>query len=240
MTTPDRYIAWLVASSGFSAEERSRRESELNKHTTGAIQIRLLTPTDSPSFLSQPDDFDPAISSMAAFAATLDPAVYPVAVLAGAIDPGISKIREQSAVPVVAAFEATIRLAATMSRRVAVLTSDPVIAGATEQKLADDFPDADVVTIRNIGVSVETIAGMMHDADAIEQVRAKIIDAARAARDEDGADAFQFGCMTFATLDVKDRLLAEFGLPVLDPARISIRTAEIIASLQPSQLPEAA
>ncbi|PJJ65101.1 aspartate/glutamate racemase family protein [Compostimonas suwonensis] len=226
-----RRIAWLVASSGFSPEERQRRQDEIGGYAPRGLELELLTPEASPRFLSQPTDFGPAVASMVDLVSSLDPERYSVGVLAGAIDPGLDEIRSGSAVPIVGPFEATLRVVETLGRPVTILTSDAVIAGATRDKLASQYPDAQVCSVRHIGVSVAEIAGMMDDPRALDEVRRSIVAQGRAAIEEDGAAAFQFGCMTFATLGVRDPLIAELGLPVLDPARISVTVAGLIATV---------
>lgn len=228
-TGADARIAWLVASSGFAADERARRRDEIASYVSGDLGLDLLTPAGIPSFLGQPEDFAPAIASMSEFVSTLDPDRYPVGVLAGAIDPGLDEIRSRASVPIVGPLEATLNTTRVLGRPVAILTSDAVIAAATEEKLAVHHPEAPVVAVRNIGVSVEEIAGLMHDEEALAQIRRSIVEIGRAALDEDGAGAVQFGCMTFGTVGVRDMLVDELGVPVLDPVRIAVSVASYIA-----------
>lgn len=226
--TPTR-IAWLVASSGFTSAELTRREGEIAAHVSDGLGLDLLIPDGTPLFLSHTSDFGPAITRMVDFVTTLDPERYSVAVLAGAIDPGLEEIRDHAPMPVIGPLEATLNTAQMIGRPVAILTSDMVIAAATEEKLASQYPGSPVVAVRDIGVSVEEIAGLMDDEEAMVKIRRSIVEIGRAAVERDGAGALQFGCMTFATVGVRDMLVEELGVPVLDPVRIAASAASLVA-----------
>src|SRR5437588_144954 len=55
---------------------------------------------------------------------------------------------------------------------------------------------------------------------------------------DSGADVIALGCMSLGFLDVDERLSEELGVPVINPARAALATAELLvhANLYPSKV----
>ena len=54
------------------------------------------------------------------------------------------------------------------------------------------------------------------------------LEQARLAMQEEGSDAFTYGCMSMAFLDMDNRLENELGVPFVNPVKVSVRIAEMM------------
>jgi allantoin racemase len=61
---------------------------------------------------------------------------------------------------------------------------------------------------------------------------ARAIEAGRVLVEQRGADVLILGCMTMAYLDIGREVEAELGVPVVNPVRIAVRTAEALVGAQ--------
>jgi allantoin racemase len=81
------------------------------------------------------------------------------------------------------------------------------------------------VSTRKIGMSVTEVR------EHSEKCFQNTLREARDAMKHEGSDAFTYGCMSMAFLEMEDRLIEELGVPFINPAKISVRMAEMYIDL---------
>jgi allantoin racemase len=151
----------------------------------------------------------------------------PDAVIIGCFgDPGLAALREILDCPVVGPFEASIHLAAQLGARVGVVTIlDSVV------------PMLDHL-VRGMGVSLRYAGAVAIDVPVLELTQDVSLVAARLERAgqelirQRDADVIVLGCMSLAFLGLAERVAPTIGVPVVNPARCALKTAEsLIAQL---------
>ena len=146
---------------------------------------------------------------------------YDAAILACAGDPGLSAIRESVSIPVVGPGTTARHVCSLISHRFTLLTTGrprPV------KFLFDHEQPHGLgrwVSTRSIGL------GVLEVREKPEEAFKATLREANVAMAEDGADAFTYGCMSMAFLDMDKRLEEELGVPFVNPAKVSVRMAEM-------------
>ena len=136
-------------------------------------------------------------------------------------DPGIDAAREITTIPVIAPGETCLHVAAMLASRLAFLTVleqlEPQVSALVRRSRID--PSC-LVSIRSVQMPV---AQLCEDPD---QTLRAVVQEARAAIDQDGAEALILGCLGFAGLG--ERVQREVRVPVIDPAFVSLLVAELL------------
>ena len=88
--------------------------------------------------------------------------------------------------------------------------------------------------VRDVAVIRSTVLELQERSDrSRDEIRS-----AAARLVESGADVIVLGCMSLGFLDLEERLGEELGVPVINPARTALGTAELLvhANLHPSKV----
>ena len=144
-------------------------------------------------------------------------------------DPGCEALREiASGTIVVGPALASLHLAALVGTQIGILTvPEPgairrlVYAGRMQDHVRD------VAVIRSAVLELRERSDRTRD--EIKSAGAQLV--------ESGADVIVLGCMSLGFLGVDERLSEELGVPVINPARAALATAELLvhANLHPSK-----
>jgi allantoin racemase len=153
----------------------------------------------------------------------------PDAVIVGCFgDPGLEALREVLECPVVGPFEASMHLGAQLGARVGVVTV-----------LDNVVPVLDRL-VRSMGLSLRYAGATAIDVPVLEvrndpaDVAARVVDGGRRMLERD-ADVLVLGCMSLAFLGMAEKVSASLGVPVINPARCALKTAESFAAQQLGQ-----
>jgi allantoin racemase len=135
-------------------------------------------------------------------------------------DPGLAALREILDCPVVGPFEASLHLAAQLGARVGVVTVlDSVVP------VLDHLVRGMGLSLRYAGAVAIHIPVLDLNHDPAE-VADRIVSAARRLIDERDADVLVLGCMSLAFLGMAERTTEQVGVPILNPAKCALKTAE--------------
>jgi allantoin racemase len=153
-------------------------------------------------------------------------AAAPDAVIVGCFgDPGLAALREALDCPVIGPFEASMHLGAQLGHRVGVVT---VVDGVIP--VLDHLARGMGETLNYAGaiaVNVNVLDLREHAATLADT----IADAGRVLVRERGADVLVLGCMSMAFLGMAEAIGDRCGVPILNPARVALKTAETMAAL---------
>lgn len=212
-------LIYLEAMTGYDQAKNARRLEILRSYLSPGFTIDTLRPADGPKILEQPEDF--AQMQRAALGAVkgVAPDACGAIIAGGAVDPGLDALRAAARVPVVGPGEASLYLARLLGSRLAILTVETAVPGAYAM-IKHVAAKPDVVIVRPMKTTVRKI---LADPDEGRRI---MREAAAAAIRDDKADVLYLGSMTQGTLGITQDLRAQFGVPVLDPLPVSIRTAE--------------
>lgn len=218
------HIPGDMAGGPLGAAEMARRERRLNEWAGAGTGVEVADSPGGPRSIESEAEEALAVGPM--IAAIRSRATTPDAVIVGCFgDPGLPALRELLGRPVVGPFEASLHAAAQLGARVGVVTVlDRVIplldrlARATAQ-----WP----IYAGSIAVNVPVLE--LHRDPAARL--AQIVEAGRRLVAREGADVLVLGCMSMAFLDVAGQASAACGVPVVNPARAALETAELLLSL---------
>ncbi|MFN8637221.1 MAG: aspartate/glutamate racemase family protein [Chloroflexota bacterium] len=142
----------------------------------------------------------------------------------GGLDPGVALARERVQVPVIGVAQATYAVAAQLGVRLGLVVYEPGIVDAIWAGARACGAERSIASVRSIDVPMPELTPRR------DHVRARIVEEAGAALAEDGATAIYVNGMSMMPAAMSaEELMSRVGAPVLDPLRIGLRTAEMIA-----------
>ena len=150
---------------------------------------------------------------------------YDAAVFACGGDPGLFAVREAVSIPVIGPGTAARHVCSLVCHKFTLLTTGR--PGPVKMLLEHEQPHGlgRWVSTRSIGMGVRDVRR-----DPEGTFKATLREA-KAAMAEEGADAFTYGCMSMAFVDMDKRLEAELGVPFVNPAKVAVRIAEMCIDL---------
>jgi allantoin racemase len=187
-----------------------------------AVEAFVLDLAEGPSDLEHFVDDHEAVGQMLRI---LPPYVAQHAIRAVSVgcfyDPGMWELREALDVPVLGVGEASLITASLLASRIAVLVGDWKWVPRMEQNARAIGVAPRICAWRSVDRSVQA----MHDDP--EATYESILVAARAARDDDRAEAVVLACA--ALWGTAQRLGDALGLPVIDPVAAGFTLASSLA-----------
>ena len=133
-------------------------------------------------------------------------------------DPGLDGFREILSVPMVGPCEAAMHVACMLGHRFGIVTVLDSIVAPLHRLARIAGVDSRVASIVACDVPVLDLHAGSYDA---------VLTACRTVIDA-GADTIVLGCMSMAFLGVAEELSGELGVPVINPARTALKTAELL------------
>ena len=137
-------------------------------------------------------------------------------------DPGLAGFRELMDVPTVGPGEATALVAASLGHRYSVITVTDSIVAPIEQQLRSAGVADKLASVRAMSIPVLEL-----HTDLDRTIEAAT-DAGRTALTRDRADTLILGCMSMGFLGVSEAIAGHLGVPVLNPAKVALKFAEMI------------
>jgi allantoin racemase len=148
---------------------------------------------------------------------------YDVIVLACFSDPGLDAAKEISKIPVIGIEEATLHVAAMLGHKFSITTTGRNRAPTREIH----------ARLRNVETAYASALVMdmpVLEMDAHpEKAKARILELAREAIEEEGTEVVILGCAGLA--GYSEDLERELGIVVLDPSSVGLKVAEAIVDL---------
>jgi allantoin racemase len=209
------YLVPGALSASRGAEELERRRAALQGWAAPGIEVGIAENAGGPlsiesgyeEYLSVPGSLEVAAKAHAD------------AIVLGCFgDPGLDAFRELVRVPVVGPCEAAMHAACQLGHRFAIVTVLDSVVAQLHRLARIAGLDSRVATILAVEIPVLELG-----ADSYESV----LSGCRRALGS-GADTLVLGCMSMAFLGVAERLSDELGVPVVNPARTALKTAELL------------
>jgi Asp/Glu/hydantoin racemase len=137
-------------------------------------------------------------------------------------DPGLEALRQVTTRPVIGVGEAAYLTAIALVKRFGVISIVEASIGRHRSQLQRLGLDSRLAGDRAIEVGVADLHG--------GDVAAKLLDVAKALRDEDGAEAIILGCAGLGAR--REPLQRAIGIPVIDPVQAAAAQASTLALLE--------
>ena len=141
-------------------------------------------------------------------------------------DSGVAALRSRLSIPVVGTAQSTYALAAQLGRRFSIISMWDNWRWLYDKVLHEQDMESRLASIRSIGVRPDTAELLAGKEDSVFPL---LLDAARRAIDEDGADVIILGS---TTMHQSHAFLAErLEVPVINPGLVGYKTCEMLLSL---------
>jgi allantoin racemase len=149
---------------------------------------------------------------------------YDAIVIACFSDPGITAAREISRIPVIGIQESSLHVACMLGAKFTIITNRP-------QRIPHKHEQARKLGLESKLASVRPLNMSVAESDSQpERAKERIIEVARQAIEEDGAEVIVLGCAGMAGYD--QDVERELGVVVLDPSSVALKMAEAFAELR--------
>lgn len=139
-------------------------------------------------------------------------------------DPAVAAARELVDIPVIGPGKMSKLVALDLGYRFSVITVLDSTVARDEEAVYEKGIDFDrLASVRSIGIPVSDVR------DDMEATFRALCEAGKKCMEEDGAHCLVLSCLGMAGMG--ERMTKELGVPVLDPAPIAVKYAELLASL---------
>jgi len=143
---------------------------------------------------------------------------YDAIVIACFSDPGLEAAREISEILVMGIQETTLHIAAMLGHKYTILTPLRKRIASKEQDVRRFKAETAMASVRALGMTVPETEAYP------DRTKARIIEIARQARDEDGAEVVILGCA--GMVGYAEAVEKELGIIVLDPTTVTFKVCE--------------
>ena len=219
----DARILYLVPgplSQSRGVEELERRRNLLQEWAFAGTEVGIAENLDGPASIESAYEEYVSIPGSLELAAAAEGDGVDAIILGCFGDPGLDGFREILSVPIVGPCEASMHVAAQLGHSFGIVTVLDSVVGPLRTLARVAALDSRLATVVACDVPVLELGDESYGA-----VRAGCEAAIGA-----GSDTLILGCMSMAFLGVSERLAAELGVPVLNPARTALKTAEGLVS----------
>ena len=198
-----------------------RRELERIKRPETVVTVE--NPTHGPASIESAYDEVLAGPEIMELVRKANAERYNAIVLACFADPALDAAREISDIPVIGIEEATLHIAAMLGHKFSILTSSERRVSTRElhvrlRNVEDAFASAPVLAMSVLEM----------DADP-EKAKARSVELARRAIEEDGAEVIILGCAGLA--GYAEEIARRTGAIVLDPTAVAFKISEALVDL---------
>jgi len=222
-------ILYLIPGVGMSNEEKKRREKLANSFLTQkGNKIIVEEVNEGPIFIES------SVEEYMSVGGTLKKLIevqseYDAAIIGCAGDPGLAPARELIDIPIIGPAESSIYIASMLGEKFSIITILDSVVSATWRMLRDYGMDHKCASIRVINFPV---LEMNQNRKKVAEV---FLKEAKIAMEKDRASSIVMGCMTQAFLLLDEMVKDKIDIPVINPAKISVKIAEMLASLKLKQ-----
>ena len=213
-------------------KECRRRESMLRGWACPGTQVDVAVVSEGPNSIESLYEEFLAIPATVELAMQKEQEGYDAAIVGCAGDPGVDAIRELTTRMAVFGPGATSFLAASMlGHRFGVLTPEGDMSHSNREMAFRAGVRDKLAASISIGIPV---LDMMKEKQATVL---RMLDVSRKFIKESGVDTLVIGCMTLAFLDIAGLIEEELGIPVVNPANITLKFVEAMVAcrLSPSK-----
>ncbi|HUV07420.1 MAG TPA: aspartate/glutamate racemase family protein [Spirochaetia bacterium] len=222
-------ILYLVPGVGLSDEEKKRRENLANSFLTQKENRVFVDDVDE-----GPSSIESSVEEFMSVPGTLKKLVevqedYDAMIIGCAGDPGLVPARELARIPVIGPIESSLAVASMLGENFSIITVLDSIVPAIWHILRAYGLEHKCASVRVVNCPVLDLAGKL------DQVVDAFLQESQKAVKEDRAASLVLGCMSMAFLLVDELARGKVDVPIINPAKVSVKAAEMLVSLGLSQ-----
>jgi allantoin racemase len=217
-------IPGAITKTQLGADEVVRRAKILESWAAPDIEVEVRSVPSGPASIESAYEEYLSVAPTAALLRDVEQEGVDVAILGCFGDPGLDALREiTTSLPVVGPGEAAFHLAAMLGEQFGIVTVADGVVSPMRHLVARSGLTEKLAGIAVTGMPVLEMTGARDE--ALDLVRER----GRELVEQRGAAVLVLGCMSMAFLDVTPELERDLGVPVVNPARAALHTAEMLA-----------
>lgn len=140
-------------------------------------------------------------------------------------DPGVEPARELANIPIIGPCESSLAASISLGHKASIIT-------VLENVIYSQWRVARVARLEERLASVRAVeVPVLNLATERSHVIEAFVQEGKKAIEEDGADVLIPGCMSMAFLGIAEDVQKELRIPVLNPAAVALKTAELFVHL---------
>jgi allantoin racemase len=144
-------------------------------------------------------------------------------------DPGLDALREMVSIPVVGPGETAVHFASMRGRRFSIITVMDSVVPSLERLARIVGLDQRLASVRAVNIPVLELRQNM------DSTKNRMIEESQKAIEEDKSDVVVLGCMSMAFMEVSYEMQKVLGIPVVNPAFVSLKVLEGLVSANLTQ-----
>jgi allantoin racemase len=213
----------MVINPNTSESMTNHIRTELNRIKRSDGELTVVCPDKGPETIECAYDEAYAIPPTLDLVKKANQEGYDAVILACFADPGLEASKEVSEIPVIGIEEAALHMAAMLGARFSIMTPRKQRIPNRREHVHMRGMDHFMASVRSLDLSVAET-----DADP-KRTKKRVIEVARAAVEEDGAEVIILGCAGMA--GYAPELEVKLGVKVLDPTAVALKVAEAMVDL---------
>jgi len=208
----------MIINPNSSEEMTGHIRSELERIKRNDTEVRVIATVGAPPAIESASDITQAVPLMLKLVRQANEEHYDAVIIACFSDPGLVAAREQSDILVMGIEETTLHIAAVLGHKFTILTPLAKRIPTKERKVRACGLESALASVRTLNLSVSET-----DADP-QATKARILEVAHQAIEEDGAEVMILGCAGMA--GYAEDVERELGIVVLDPTAVAFKVCE--------------
>ena len=144
-------------------------------------------------------------------------------------DPGLDALREILGIPVVGPGETAMHVASMLGLRFSIITVMDSVVPSLERLARIVGLDQKLASVRAVNIPVLKLR------QDIGNTTSRMIEESQKAIAEDKSDVVVLGCMSMAFMGISDKMQKVLGIPVVNPAFVSLKVLEGLVSANLTQ-----
>ena len=213
-------IIYIVPGTGMGDQEMGRRRSILQAHAGAGVEVGIVESKVGPLSIESAYDEYLSVPESILRAVEAEKAGYDGIILGCFADPGIDPIREMVKIPVIGPGETSMLIASMLGHKFSIISLFDNEIATWEVFARKVGIDKKLASVRAVNIPVLDLA------TDFEKTKNRMIEEARKAKEIDKAEVIVLGCMSMAFMMVSDEMQQKLGIPVVNPAIVSLKVLE--------------
>jgi len=224
-------IPGTMSKTELGEEELGRRKKILQKNAGKDTVVDITDIEEGPSSIESSYEEYLSIPATVERVVQSEKEGYDGVILGCFGDPGLDDMRETVKIPVIGPGETSMVTAAILGHRFSIITVMDSVIPSLEKLAKVVGVERKLASVRSVNIPVLELGKDM------EVTKKKIIEEAEIALEHDRSDVIILGCMSMAFMGISEEIQEKLGIPVVNPAYVSLKILEALISshLSPSK-----
>lgn len=213
-------VPGIMSQTELGAEELERRKSFLQGYAGKDVQVDITDVEHGPTSIESAYEEYLSIPESAKKVVQAEKDGFDGVIVGCYGDPGIDAMRELVKIPVVGPGETSMLIGAMLGHRFSIITVMDSVVPSLEKLARIVGLESKLASVRAANIPVLDLK------KDVAMTKQRMISESEKAMKEDRADVIILGCMSMAFMGVSDEMQGVLGIPVVNPAVVSLKVLE--------------